>query len=255
VSIGVTVLLAVAAILAVLLWFLREPVSPATTSHNDTPMPSRDELIKGAALVVLFRGKGWVDLVRNTTGELVGFWLAENPNPLQPFLLSLVPAYKLGQPTHIAILYRDYRFISNSFDQRGGYYVLIGSATIPGEQRNADGHGETPVQPGNYPGSSLVTQGRLFGAEVLMIHTGRRNEDSNTLAQRLRILGAKVEMLQVSDDGLNKRHVGRIYSSAANAERAQEISQIISDVEMTAPTMFPDAQYKDSNGITVWVIR
>jgi hypothetical protein len=87
-------------------------------------------------LARIWRNKGWLDMLRSTDGEVVGFWLGGHPlgDAVQTFLHMVAQSEKLDLETLISISHGDFRFLPNSFDQRGGHYVMIGSAKAPGEQ-------------------------------------------------------------------------------------------------------------------------
>jgi hypothetical protein len=108
----------------------------ATTPSSGESGPNLKEKMDAAATVIRYRHEGWLDLVRDGSGEAVGFWLERHPGEtlLPSFLKMAAASEKLAQGTYISIALGDYRVVPNSFDDRGGHYVMIGPARAPGEQ-------------------------------------------------------------------------------------------------------------------------
>ena len=89
-----------------------------------------------------------------------------------------------------------------------------------------------------------TTKRELFrGLKVGLIYTSSREFDAQTVAGRLRNLGADV-VLRVTGDSDNKRHAGKIYYAEGQESNATRIANTVSDIE--AVRIAPDS--RDCNG-------
>ncbi|HEV7670049.1 MAG TPA: hypothetical protein VGS22_16130 [Thermoanaerobaculia bacterium] len=111
-------------------------VSSSTHSASGEPEADIDEQIDAASTVMGYRDEGWLKLVCDAAGQVVGFWLGRDPgkNLLPSFLKMAAVSEKLDEASYISISLGDYRVVTNTFDERGGHYVMIGPARAPGEQ-------------------------------------------------------------------------------------------------------------------------
>jgi len=113
----------------------QKPSSDEQAAKPGVSESESEQIMKAAATTTGYQAKGWLDIVRDDNGQVTGFWLGRDPGPdtLQPTLRMVAVSEKLDEATYISISMEDYRFLKNSFNERGGYYVMIGSAKAPGE--------------------------------------------------------------------------------------------------------------------------
>ena len=95
----------------------------------------RDLVLEGAATVIGYQEEGWIEILRDKTGKVSGFWLGQYPGKelLPEFLKMLVTKESLGEDVFAFIARGDYRFLKDTGEQRGGHYVMVGEAKAPGE--------------------------------------------------------------------------------------------------------------------------
>lgn len=77
---------------------------------------------------------GDYSLVKDTSGQVHGFWLASKADAENVHLL-LALAFREGLPesTTVAVSAGDYRVVPNTYDAAGGCFIMFGSALAPGE--------------------------------------------------------------------------------------------------------------------------
>ena len=69
--------------------------------------------------------------VRDQTGEVLGVWLRIPKE--REWLEMLCIKHSLSMDIFTIIMLGDYRVVSNTFDQKGGCFVMFGSSLAPGE--------------------------------------------------------------------------------------------------------------------------
>ena len=67
-------------------------------------------------------------IVRDSSGEITGFWFATPEHAHDEYHLRMAAAAEKAVDSYASIALKDYRIVPNEHDDRGGCHVMIGPA-------------------------------------------------------------------------------------------------------------------------------
>jgi len=108
---------------------------PVLTPTAELGEANINEMIDAAATVRAYKHKGWFEVLRDSGGEVSGFWLghSQSQEREQSFLKMAAASEKLDRATFISISLGDYRVVPNDHDSKVGCFIMIGTARAPTE--------------------------------------------------------------------------------------------------------------------------
>ena len=93
-----------------------------------------DSFATSFTTVAAYERKGWFEVLKEGSSEVIGFWLRHlPPQDRQQSILKVVAASKKLTDSSISISLGDYRVVPNDHEDKGGCFVMIGTARAPTE--------------------------------------------------------------------------------------------------------------------------
>ncbi len=104
------------------------------------------------------------------------------------------------------------------------------------------------------PGPKPPADRFLAGLKVRLIHVARRADDARAVADRLRKVGAEVELFETDEAG-NAPHVGKCYTRRGFEDKGRRIEPLVRDLEVVAVEVLDDAGlFSEGQSFNLWVV-
>ncbi len=97
-------------------------------------MPNADDMLNACLEVTMYKENNWVKPVTSENGEVLGYWLAKQAEPVdEAGFLKMLAVSEQQESAHLAISSGYYRKVENTYDNDGGKFVMFWDHKAPGE--------------------------------------------------------------------------------------------------------------------------